>query len=89
MPPEQHLLVEPVDREEVLTEAELEIARRVEPDPFVVERRLVEAEARSEVLELGHRALGDRFAAVVPRATRAARSEAGRSTRRADRGRRR
>ena len=47
MPAEQHFFVEPVDREEVRAEAELEVARCVEPDPVVAERVLIEPEARA------------------------------------------
>ena len=53
---EQHLLVEPIDRQEVLAKDQLEIAGRIEADPLVAHGRLVQSEARAEALDLRHRA---------------------------------
>ena len=78
---EQHLLVEPVDRQEVLAKDQLKIAGRIEADPLVAHRRLVQTQARAEALDLGHRATAGRSSAAVPRATRGARIAAGRRTR--------
>ena len=53
VPAQQHLLVEPVDGKEVLTEHELEVARRIEADPLVAHRRLVEVQGWAETLDFG------------------------------------
>ena len=39
VPAQEHPLVEPVDRDEVVPEAQLEVTRRVEPHPLVAQRR--------------------------------------------------
>jgi hypothetical protein len=56
--PEQHLLVEPVDCQEVLAKDQLKIAGRIETDPLVTHRRFVQPQAPAEALNLGHRAAG-------------------------------
>jgi len=40
---EDHLLVEPVDRKEVVAQDELEITRRVETDPLAAQGRLIQS----------------------------------------------
>ena len=60
VPPQQHLLVEPVDRDEVFTEHELKVSRRVEADPFVTQRRLVEVQGWAETPDFGQCPLGVR-----------------------------
>ena len=59
---EQHLLVEPVDCQEVLAKDQLKIAGRIETDPLVAHGRLVQPQARAEALDLCHRA-----ARIAPR----------------------
>jgi hypothetical protein len=55
---EEHLLVESVDRQEVLAQDQLKVAGRIETDPLMADRRLVQPQGRAQALELSHRLAG-------------------------------